>query len=83
MKTTFAEPSNTYTIVLNNHDIAKLITGGVLFRPGYSQSRHYQGSNEVTDGEGHHLLYLLPGEGLNGASIPIQFVTIQLKQEDL
>lgn len=78
MKTSFAEPSNSYTIILSKEDAIELITRGVLFRPSYTPSSHYHNSNEVTDGEGHNLLYLLPGERLDGTTIPIQFVSIKL-----
>ena len=77
MKTIFAEPSNSYTIILSKEDTIELITRGVLFRPGYTPSSHYHNSNKVTDGEGHNLLYLLPGERLDGTTIPMQFVSIR------
>lgn len=80
MKTSFAEPSNSYTLILSKEDAIELITRGVLFRPGYTPSTHYHKSNEVTDGEGHNLLYLLPGEKLNGVTIPIQFVSIRIEK---
>lgn len=81
MKTTFAEPSNSYSIILSKEDAIKLIKCGVLFMPHHTPSKHLYKTNEEFDGEGHTLMYLSPGQKLNGTTIPIQFVSIHLERD--
>ena len=79
MKTVFTSPSNTYNIVLSQHDLAKLIVDGCLrYNPTRTGNTYVNVNNKVMTADGHFLQYNGPEAG----TIPVQFVTIQLKQED-
>ena len=77
MKTVFAEPSRTYSIILSKEDAIKLITGGVLFMPSHTSNTYIPRSNKAIDDDGHYLQYHGPKEG----TIPIQFVSIKLERD--
>lgn len=78
MKTVFAQPSNTYTIVLSNHDIAKLIVeGGLLYQPLHMENTYVNTPGKVMNSDSHFLQYHGPEAG----TIPVQFVNITLRKD--
>lgn len=63
MKTVFAQPSNTYNIVLTQHDLAKLVVDGVLmYNPTRTGNTYVNKDNKVTSADGHFLQYHGPKE---------------------
>lgn len=78
MRTVFAKPSNTYTIVLSKEDITKLIkTGGLLYMPLHMSNTYLDSPRAGIDSDGHFLQYHGPKE----ETIPVQFISIQLELE--
>ena len=75
MRTVFAQPSNTYTIVLNKEDIMKLVNGGVLYQPLHTENT-YIGCYRNRTVDSHYLQYHGPEDG----TIPVQFVNIQFAE---
>ena len=76
MRTVFAEPSRTYSIILSKEDVVKLVTGGLLYQPIHTENTYMNAPGKVTDADGHFLQYHGPEAG----TIPVQFVNICLQK---
>lgn len=86
MKTTFAAPSNTYSIVLNMEDLMKLGTGCVMYAPTHTPNRYIDRSSaepySPVDVDGHMLFYHGPEYKENDEGKFVQFVCIRLEREE-
>ena len=80
MKTIFAEPTHSYTIVLNNHDIAKLITGCAIYQPLHTPNTHRITPDSTVNSDGHFLEFY--GSRNQDEGSHIQFVNIRLEYDE-
>lgn len=80
MKIVFAEPTHSYTIVLDKYDIAKLITGGVIYQPLHTPNTRRITLDSTINSDGHFLEFY--GSRNQDEGSHIQFVNIRLERDE-
>lgn len=79
MKTIFAEPTHSYTIVLNKHDLAKLITGDIVYQPLHTSNTRKITLDSTINSDGHFLEFYGSRDQDEGSHV--QFVSIHLERD--